>query len=118
MATFASPTRGIAPLVNETGRRAHGHEAPNHQAGAIGDPGNGLGHFDCLPHYLLPGAGSSYPWGLAIGEKLPIRRLRSLRRPFRQPPLIRGLKDCTAGAWPMPISVIPRTLVSVQRPAL
>src|SRR3954451_4011882 len=104
-------------LVNETGRRAHSHEAPDHQAGAIGDPGNGLGHFDCLPHYLLPGAGSSYPWGLAIGEKLPIRRLRSLRRPFRQPPLIRGLKDCTAGAWPMPISVIPRTPDSVQRPA-
>jgi hypothetical protein len=51
-------------------------------------------------------------------RKPPTRWLKTLRRPFRQPPLIRGLKDCTAGAWPMPISVIPRTLGSVQRPAL
>ena len=51
-------------------------------------------------------------------RKPPTRWLKTLRRSFRQPPLIRGLKDCTAGAWPMPISVIPRTLGSVQRPAL
>src|SRR4051794_16159916 len=37
-------------LIDETGRRAHGHEAPDHQAGAIGDPGDDLGHFDSLLH--------------------------------------------------------------------
>src|SRR4051794_6826096 len=66
-------------LVDETRRRTHGHEAPDHEAGTVGNSGNGLGHFDCLPHHLLPGAGSSYPWRLAMGGKLPFRRLRILR---------------------------------------
>src|SRR4051812_11756906 len=37
-------------LVDETGRRAYGHEAPDHEAGAIGDPSDGFGYLDCLPH--------------------------------------------------------------------